>query len=136
MGQAVNSSNLDELIKNKFIPLRKKIVDSLIEKYPEMHAMINPFMNKKGNKFGLQTTENGKVVGEYTFILDGIHTNDFESGKLDSVIQHPFLGILKPYVTIGRSALENIVAEGENIKNVPLETITKHLPDITIRYLH
>ena len=59
-----------------------------------------------------------------------------ESGKLDSEIHHPFLGIIKPYVSMERHVLEKIIADENNLINDYVPTINKYLPETTIKFLH
>ncbi|MBI3535155.1 MAG: hypothetical protein HY072_06690 [Deltaproteobacteria bacterium] len=54
-------------------------------------------------------TEAGSVVGKYTLMMDGINVVEAKSGTLDSALHHPLLGVVKPYVTIERSVIENLV---------------------------
>jgi hypothetical protein len=136
MSQTATLSKVDELIKDKFVPFRERIVDRFSEKHPHMSSMISAILANKENKFGMQVTENNQVVGEYTFHFGGMQINNTEYGKLDSAIQHPLMGVIKPYSSIERSALEKIIADEENIKNEPFSAITKYLPEMTIKFLH
>jgi len=82
----------------------------------------------------LQITENGKVIGEYTFILDGLYIKDVQSGVLSSEIHHPF-GTVKPYGIIEKRALERMLQDEQGFINEPFSTFRKYMPDITIKFM-
>lgn len=84
--------------------------------------------------FTTQVTEDGNVVGKYTLIMDGIHVVEAKSGVLDSALHHPLLGVVKPYVTIERSAIEALVKD-ERFKTEMFSAIARYLPDVTIKFL-
>jgi hypothetical protein len=136
MSQTAILSDVDELIKNELVPFRERLVNAFVTKHPHMNSMVSSLLSNKENKFGMQVTENGKVVGEYTFHFGGIRISDTEYGKLDSAIHHPVLGVIKPYGSIERSVIERIIADEENLKNEPFSAIQKYMPDVTIKFLH
>jgi hypothetical protein len=84
--------DLDKLIMEELVQFRKKVIEAVQERHPGIFAVVNKVLADKENKLGMQVTENGKVVGEYTFILKGIHISNVESGQLVSEIHHPFWG--------------------------------------------
>jgi hypothetical protein len=90
--------------------------------------------NKK-NKFGMQVMENSQVVGEYILHLNGLRVTDIETGKLDSEINHPFMGVIKPYASVERKTMEKIISEEEDLKNDLFPTIVRYLPGVTIKFL-
>lgn len=136
MSQTATMSNVDALIKDKLLPFRERVVDAFAAKHPHLNTIIGAFLNNKDNKFGMQVTENGQVVGQYTFHFGGIQIDTTDYGKLDSAIHHPFMGVIKPYTVIERSALEKMLADEESMKNEPFTAATKYLPDVTIKFLH
>jgi hypothetical protein len=138
MNQTAALSKVDELIKDQFVPFRERLTEQFAVQHPNMSAVISALLSNKENKFGMQVTENGQVVGEYTFHFKGIHINDTEYGKLDSGIHHPFLGVVKPYSIIERSALEKIMADEPNLQNLQKNLFSgfaKYLPNITFKFL-
>ncbi|HWR43068.1 hypothetical protein [Sporomusa sp.] len=127
-------TDTDNLIKEKVLPFREKILGVVKEKHPHMYAVANGILSGRKNKAGLQVTQDGKVVGEYTFHLDGIHIESVECGKLDSEIHHPFLGVVKPYGVLEKSAIEKML-EDEGFSNEMFSALVKYLPDVTIKFL-
>ncbi len=127
-------SDLDYLIREKLVPLRKKVVESLLEKHPHIFSMLNSYLSKKNNRVGIRITEDGKTVGEYTFTLDGIHIREIKSGALESEIHHP-LGVIKPYAIIEKGVLEKVLEDEQSFINEPFTAARKYMPDITIKFM-
>jgi hypothetical protein len=127
-------NEVDILIKDKLLPLRKKALDTLAEKHSYIFSAVNRYLQGKNNKAGLRVTEDGKTVGEYTFLLDGMHIVDVKSGVLESEIHHPF-GVLKPYGIMEKSVLERALQDEQAFIDEPFNAIRKYLPDITIKFL-
>lgn len=135
MGQAT-MTEVDTLVQDKLLPMRNRVLDVLEKKHANIFAMINPLLASHKNKFGLQVTENGRVVGEYVLHLGGLRVNNVEIGKLDSEFHHPLMGVIKPYASIERKALEKIIADEQRLQNELFSTLAEYLPDITIKFLH
>jgi hypothetical protein len=126
--------DLDKLIMEELVQFRKKVIEAVQERHPGIFAVVNKVLADKENILGMQVTENGKVMGEYTFILKGIHISSVESGQLVSEIHHPFLGIIKPYVAIEKGQIERLLADQEFITNMTV-SIPRYLPGITIKFM-
>ncbi len=136
MSPAIHN-DVDAFVKNEFVPFRERLVETLSKKHPQLFTFIGTlFTNQQGNKFGLQVTENGQVIGEYTLNFNGTKITDVESGKLNAEIHHPFLGTIKPYVNVERKALEQMIGNEDKISDNPIPTAVQYLPDLTIRFLH
>ena len=127
-------NDLDRMIEERIIPLRKKAIDSLTNRHPHIFSALNGYLSKKNNHVGIQITENGKVIGEYTFYLNGLYISRVEKGTLLSEIHHPF-GIVKPYGIVEKSVLEQILEDEEKIIKDSFSTIAKYLPSITIKFM-
>lgn len=84
----------DILIKEKVVPFREKVLAIVKAKHPYFYSIVNSALAGRKNKVGLQVTQAGKVIGEYTFHLEGLHIENVDIGQLDSGIHHPFLGWL------------------------------------------
>lgn len=139
MSPVSTMSGVDALVADTLLPMRERVLDALESKHPKIFALINSIMSNHKNKIGLQVTENGRVVGEYTFHLGGIRISNVEYGMLSSEIHHPLLGLVKPYFIIERNALEKIVSiEKELVENV-ISSAAKYmpeiLPDVTIKFM-
>ena len=128
-------SDLDTLVKEKFVLLRKKIIENFSQKHPHMFSMVSTVFSGKHNKAGLQITENGQVVGKYTIHVEGIHTTNVESDVLDPGVSHPLLGTVKPLFTIEREALERMVNDEEGFTEDFIKTIKKYLPEIKVSFM-
>lgn len=127
-------TDTDRLIKEQVVPFREKILGIVKEKYPYVYSIANSFFAGRKNMAGLQVMQAGQVVGEYTFHLDGLHIETVDTGKLDSGVNHPFLGVIKPYGVIEKSAIEKMVAD-EGFTADLAGTLVKYLPEITIKFL-
>jgi len=128
-------TEVDRLVLEKFVPFRERIIDAVQSKHPHIFTMINALMAGKQNKVGLQVTEGGKMVGEYTINLDGMRISRTDTGKLESEFHHPFLGIVKPYAIIERGKLEKLIADEPAFSADLLATMARHLPDLTIKFM-
>lgn len=127
-------TDTDSLIKEQMIPFRERILRIVQEKHPYVYSIANSFFSGRKNMAGLQVTQDGQVVGEYTFHLDGLHIESVDTGKLDSAVNHPFLGIIKPYGVIEKHVIEKIIAD-EGFASDLIASFIKYLPDITIKFL-
>ena len=126
-------STVDHLIKEKFVPFRHKVIETLRIKHPHILPILEKFIGDKKNKIGLQVTDNGKTIGEFTFRLSGIDIEETELGNVSPEFHHPFLGVIKPYVMMEKSTLEKIIQD-DGFCSEPLATFGKHLPDITFKF--
>ncbi|MDR3591069.1 MAG: hypothetical protein P4N41_15555 [Negativicutes bacterium] len=128
-------TEVDRLVLEKFVPFRERLIDAVQGKHPHIFTMINALMAGKQNKVGLQVTEGGKIAGEYTFNLDGVRISRTDPGKLESEFHHPFLGIVRPYVVVERANMEKLIADETAFTSDLLPTISRHLPDLTIKFM-
>ncbi len=91
-------------------------------------------MDGQKNKFGLLVTENGKVAGEYTFLVSGIDIESVTPGVLESEIKHPLFGAVKPYAVVERADIEEAVNNEEFFSNT-LAALKSFLPKTTLKFL-
>lgn len=127
-------SELDVLINEKIVPLRKKAVDALLQKHPHIFGMLDKYFAGKENKVGIRVTENGAPMADYTFHLKGLYIDRVENDVLDSELHHPF-GIIKPYGVIEKKVLYKMVEDEEDLIKEPFSTAMKYLPDVTLKFL-
>ncbi|MGF7186805.1 hypothetical protein GGQ84_002938 [Desulfitispora alkaliphila] len=127
-------NDLDVLVMEKLVDLRKRAIDSLLEKHPHIFSALNKFFAKDENSAGLQVTENGKLIGEYTFILDGLYIKEVKAGELSAELNLPFMKI-KPYGIIEKSVLERMLQDEQEVIEKPFTTMKKYMPDVTIKFL-
>ncbi len=132
----VNPTEVDTLVQDEFVPFRERLAEALSQKHPQLFSFVNALFNNQGNIFGMQVTENGRVIGEYALHFTGTKVTGVESGKLDAEVHHPFLGTVKPYVSIERQALEQMIADEPNLLKDYIPNAIKYLPDVTIKFLH
>lgn len=128
-------TDLDRLVMEELVPFRERIIENLRDKYPHVLSMADTILAGKRNKVGMQVMENGRVVGEYTFHLDGVHITSTDPGKLESEIHHPLLGILKPYAVVERTTLTKVVEDEASFTADFFTAAAKYLPEITIKFM-
>jgi hypothetical protein len=128
-------NEVDMLVTQKFIAFREKALEVIRKKHPYVINIIDAVFANKENRIGLQVTDEGNVIGEYTFHTKGIHIANAETGKLDSWLKHPLLDLtIRPYAVIEKSIIEELVSDDRIVKE-PFPTLMKYLPDITIKFM-
>lgn len=127
-------SELDVLVKDKLVPFRKEIIEAMREKHADFIGIVESAMAGRENKFGLMVTENGRIAGEYTFIVNGIDIERVETGVLESEIRHPLLGGIKPYAVIEKNDIE-LVIENKEFLTDTFAAAKKFLPKMTLKFL-
>jgi len=128
-------NDIDRLIMEGLLPLKKRAVKSFAQKYPQFMALFEKFFKGQRNKIGIQITEKGEKAAEYTFHIEGTDITEVERGVLSSELHHPFGIIIRPYAVMERSVLEKIIADEENIISNPVEAIQKYLPFVTLKFM-
>ena len=129
---AIRLSEVENLIKEQFVPFRQRLVETLRKKHPYILSTVDRILADKKNRIGMQVTENGNVIGEFTFLLDGIDIEKTEVGSLSPELYHPFLGVIKPYIMVERQALENAMKDDAFFDS--LTRIANYLPDMTLKF--
>jgi hypothetical protein len=127
-------NEVDTLVKEQLIPMRKRVVEGLLQKHPHILGMLDSYMAGQDNKIGMRVTEDGSTVSEYTFHLNGLQVSEVECGVLVSELHHP-LGIIKPYLIIEKNVLGKVLNAEQNFINEPFTAARNFLPDITIKFL-
>ncbi|MDU2064143.1 MAG: hypothetical protein E6713_04805 [Sporomusaceae bacterium] len=126
---------LDSLIRDQIVPFHLRNVEALGAKHPHIMGMVNSVMANQENRAAIRIQEQGKIVGEYTFLLKGLKIETVESNTLDPQFQHPFLGKIKPFVTLERTVLEKVLADDKNYLEEPFSAVVPYLSEITIQFL-
>ena len=126
--------SVDTLIQDDLLNFRRSLVVSFKAQHPHLFTILEHMFSGHRNMVGIQVAEDGKVVGKYTLMMEGINVIEAKSGVLDSALHHPLLGVVKPYVTVERSIIEKMVKD-EQFKEEMFTSIAKYLPDITVRFL-
>jgi len=126
--------SVDTLIQDDLVNFRRNLIVNFKAQHPNIFMILENMFSGRKNMVGIQVTEDGNVVGKYTLMMDGINVVEAKSGILDSALHHPFLGVVKPYVTVERSVIKTMVKD-DGFKNEMFTTIAKYLPDFTIKFL-
>ena len=126
--------SVDSLIQEDLVDFRRSVIANFKEQHPHIFSMVDRMLSGHKNMVGIQVTEGGNIVGNYTLVMDGIHVVEAKSGTLDSAVHHPLLGIVKPYAVIERAVVAALVKD-DQFKTEIFTSIAKYLPDITIKFL-
>ncbi|MBP2650103.1 MAG: hypothetical protein H6Q74_928 [Firmicutes bacterium] len=126
--------DVEELIKDRFVPFRQKVIQTLKTKYPFILTAIEGVLSTKNNSIGLQVVDNGAVVGEFTFHLSGLNIETTECGSITPEFHHPFLGVIKPYIVVEKTALEIAISD-DGFSREPLATLSRYLPNMTFKFM-
>jgi hypothetical protein len=126
--------NLDTLIQEDLVNFRREIIECFKVQHAHIFFVVERMFSGKPNMIGIQVTDDGSIVGRYTFVMDGIDVVEVKKDILESAIHHPILGVIKPYVTIERSVIEALVKD-ESFKKDVFASVAHYLPDFTIRFI-
>ncbi|MDR7866812.1 MAG: hypothetical protein RIN56_08320 [Sporomusaceae bacterium] len=128
-------TDVDRLVVEGLVPFRNRLTAVFRDKHPYLFGMASAALTGKESKFGVQVTEGGRVAGEYTLHVSGVEITGAEPGKLESGVQLPYAGTIKPYMVIERSGLERILGDEAAIMADPFPAMLKHLPELTVKFL-
>ncbi|BBB90466.1 MAG TPA: hypothetical protein PKA28_15720 [Methylomusa anaerophila] len=128
-------TDTDKLVIEEFVAFRERLIDGLRNKHPYVLSIADNILAGKQNKMSMQIVDGGQIAGQYTFHLDGVRITNADSGKLESEIHHPFLGIVKPYVIVERNTLKNIISDEAAFSADLFAAIAKYLPEITVKFM-
>jgi hypothetical protein len=126
---------VDRLVMEQFVPFRNKLTGVFRDRHPYLFGLASTVLSGKTSKFGLQVTEGGRVSGEYTLHMSGVEITGAEPGKLESGLQLPHVGMIRPYAIIERSDLERIIGDEAAIMAAPIPAMLKYLPAMTLKFL-
>lgn len=126
--------SLDTLIAKDLVNFRKAVIASFKDAHPQIFSIVERVLKGHQNMVGMQVTENGVMAGTFTFVLDGIDITAVKSGELESAVHHSLFGVIKPYITIERSAIETMIRD-EQFKKDLFSAFVKYLPDLTFKFL-
>jgi len=116
------------------VNFRRNLIVGFKAQHPHIFTILENMFSGRKNMVGIQVTENGNVIGKYTLMMDGINVVEAKNGVLDSALHHPLLGVVKPYVTVERSVIEKMIKD-DQFKTEMFASISKYLPDVTIKFL-
>lgn len=128
-------NEVDRLVIEGLVPFRNKLTAVFRDKNPYLFGMASAALAGKESKFGVQVTEGGRVAGEYTLHVSGVEITRAEPGKLESGVQLPYVGMIKPCLIIERAGLERILGDEGAIMADPFPAMLKHLPELTVKFL-
>jgi hypothetical protein len=127
-------TDIDFLVKEKFVALKNRATDALAEKHPQLFSLLNMYFSEKKYSVGLQITEDGRKLGDFTIFAEGVKVTQVQSGVLAPEVPHPF-GIIKPYVIVEKDAFEKMLEDEHGFINEPFTMMQKYMPDITIKFI-
>jgi len=128
-------NEIDRLVMEELLPLKKEAMKSFARKYPQFMELFDTFLKGQRNKIGVEITEKGEKAAEYTFHMEGTDITEVEKGVLSSELHHPFGIIIRPYFVTERSVLEKAIADKEYIISNPVEAIEKYLPFMILKFM-
>jgi hypothetical protein len=126
-------SETDKFIHEELTPFYKRTFEAFKQNHQALYSVVNSFLAGKQNHVGVRITENEKLLGEYTFHLDGASISHIETG-LSAELHTPF-GIIRPYVILEKSTIEKIIQDEPNFIKDPIKTKMKYFRDMTIKFL-
>ncbi|AGL00517.1 hypothetical protein [Desulfoscipio gibsoniae] len=127
-------SDVEMLVKEKLVSLKKQAINALAEKNPQLYSLLNIYLTGKKYRFGLQITEDGRKVDDFTILSEGLDITEVQSGVLSPEVQHPF-GVIKPYAIIEKDALEKMLQDEHAFVHEPFTMLRKYISDITIKFM-
>jgi hypothetical protein len=126
--------SVNTLIQEDLVGFRHDLILYFKEQHPHIFPLLKSVLSGHKIMVGLRVIEEGTLVEKYTFLMEGIDVFEIKSGELDSAIHHPLVNVVKPYVTMERSAIETMVKD-EQFKTKIVTSIAKYLPDITVGFM-
>ncbi len=128
-------NDVDKLVMEGLVPFRNRLTGAFHDKHPYLFGMASAALAGKTSKVGVQVTEGGRVAGEYTLHVQGVDITHAEPGKLESGIQLPYAGTIRPYLVVERGDLERIIGDEAAIMADLFPAMLKHLPALTVKFL-
>ncbi len=128
-------SQLDFLIEEKLIPMRKRILETIQTKHATFYTIINTLLTGKEQIVGLVITEQGQELATYNIYTDGLQISKVEKGILQPKVSLPVLGEIRPVAVMEQRDLENLIADEEDFQQDLSKTLQKHLPAMHIHFM-
>ena len=128
-------SELNILITEKMVNFRKEALAIFKKEHSIAYPAIDKFLKSWPTKVGMQVTQNGAVVGTYTFILDGIQISEVITGSLEPQFNIPFWGNNKLYGIMERKDIEAMLEDHSLLTKDLFKNAMKYLPMVTIKFL-
>ena len=125
---------MDDLIKQKVLPFREKMLKKFAEQHAVIYTAISTFLGKKRNKVGLQVTAENYIVGSYTFVLEGVNIVEAFVDTLEPAFEVPLLGSLKMYAVMEKKDIEKMLADKDFETGDILTIAMQYLPSVTIKF--
>lgn len=126
--------DIHQLVEQDLVAMRRKVLEQLKANHVRLFSVVEAWLAGRKNRFGMEVLENGQVAGRYTFLLDGVHIAEVERDRLYSEVNHPLLGVVRPYIVIEKRILEEII-EDERFFEELFPTVREYMPKMTIRFL-
>lgn len=127
--------DLNVFITEKVVSFREKCLEIIKKEHPILYKATDLFLKGRGVRIGFQVTENGIVVGIYTFELEGIHISKVEKGTLDPSFKIPLIGDIRFYGIMERKDLEEMLNDSNLLTDDILKNSVKYLRSLTLKFL-
>lgn len=131
---ATHPTAADTFVLEQLVPFREQMIEIMRSKHPQFVAMIETLLKNRLNRIGFRILQEGQLLGDYTFHLNGIHIVETEIDKLASGIELPLMGMIRPYVEIEKALLEAMLTD-EEFKNAPFSAAGKYMSGVTLKFL-
>lgn len=126
-------SDTDKFMQEEYLPFCQRTTDAFAQNHHTLYATIKTFLPGE-QRLGMRVTENDRVLGDYTVVMEDAKITRIDSGVLASEIHTPF-GVIKPYVIVEKSTVEKIILDEPNFIAHPFATKFKYYPEMTIKFL-
>lgn len=126
-------NHTDKFMQEEFLSFCKRVGDAFELSHSTLHMTFKRIMSGR-NLVGIRVTENGKVLGDYTLVLDNAKFSNIENGVLSSEIHTPF-GVIRPYYILEKSTIDRMIQDESSFVTHPFATKFKYYPEITIKFL-
>lgn len=127
-------SEIDSIVQERLLPMYKRVFAAVKEKHPHLIGFINTVLGNNEQRMGLQITEHGKIIGEYTIFYENMGVNKIDPGVLHPEIHTPF-GVIKPYAAIEKSAFIKMLDDEQSFIEDPFKAKMKYISDVTVKFL-
>lgn len=127
-------SELNALITEKVVDFRKEVLEIFKKHHPVFYAALDRFFKARPVKIGFQVTQDGKVVGDYTFVLEGIQISEVKTGILEPKFEIPFWGDIKLYAVMEKKEIEAMLEDKALLTEHIFKNVIRYLPKVTIKF--
>lgn len=132
--EKLHKETLDYLILEKYRAMKEIGTKITAEQHPIIYAFLSTLLKGRKGKIGLQIADQGKIIGNYTIFMDGLHIEKIEPDMLEPEIHIPLWGTIRPYSIAERSDMEAILNDHTILSGDIFKNAGKYFPMITIKF--